>query len=151
MQLSDEQKVQQWYVMIDESERREILRDVKFAIEYNLTVTFNRLSERGKQLVREAHERAVERLKKLEELFSQSSVSQSNTLQHPPAKSGSGPAATVPALFEVDADGNAEGIIHYFCTENCRDFFEPEEGHRVMPRDAQYIRGTICEECGESL
>jgi hypothetical protein len=58
--------------------------------------------------------------------------------------------------FEVDQEGEATGIVHFFCCPRCRDEFVDEIGGALeWPADhnptTNFIEGSVCETCETSL
>ena len=56
-----------------------------------------------------------------------------------------------PALFVLDANGEAYDVLH-FCSEECRDTIRQNTEHTVKPgTSADFIAFTVCDECGVLL
>jgi len=56
-----------------------------------------------------------------------------------------------PVIYELTPDGEASGIVHFYCGEFCRgphlnDFKPSESG-----TSGDWPYGTVCEHCGEEL
>lgn len=60
--------------------------------------------------------------------------------------------AYLPVLYEIDADGEATGTIHFYCSAACRETFDGEmlnDAVRVIAgNDCDAIDQTVCEGCG---
>ena len=58
----------------------------------------------------------------------------------------------VPAIYEVDENGDATGVVHFFCSEDCRasHILLALNGY-VDGDDSDWIEGTVCEQCNKPL
>lgn len=53
----------------------------------------------------------------------------------------------VPSTFELDGDGEASGIVHFFCSEACRDRSAAVGVHDL----GEPVADSKCELCGAAL
>lgn len=61
-------------------------------------------------------------------------------------------AKTFPVLYDLDANGEATGTVHYFCCGGCRSQSPhkwPDTSNYGL--DAEAIPGTVCELCHKEL
>ncbi len=59
-----------------------------------------------------------------------------------------------PALFELNKDSEATGIVYHFCSNECRTKFRNELEKSVALKEAEsndFCRGSICDECMKEL
>lgn len=58
------------------------------------------------------------------------------------------------AIYEID-DGEANGTIHWYCSQECRSAgileYEKREGGITLGMDEDFCDGTICEACRNPL
>jgi hypothetical protein len=54
------------------------------------------------------------------------------------------------ALYELNDDGEASGIVSFFCSEDCRSKYASDI--KTAPgMNSDWIPGTVCEECNKAL
>lgn len=60
----------------------------------------------------------------------------------------------IPSVFETDADGEAIGIVHVYCSEDCRNRNDLPFGENTVYGLSHWqdlCDGITCETCGKSL
>lgn len=59
----------------------------------------------------------------------------------------------MPALFEIDEYGEANGTVYWFCSDECREKFVPDNDPIMLKPgdDNNYDDQSSCAECGGTL
>jgi len=56
-----------------------------------------------------------------------------------------------PVIFELDVNGEATGIVHFYCCVRCRFDDRYNYTPSALGTSADWVDGTVCETCGRTL